>query len=352
MDRMMDAVADEISLHPPANLQAGFAPTRGQGTLVAASLTFASFLARMVWLRLAGRCDLLHLNLTVRGSTIRKLMLAGVARTIGIPYVIHLHGGMYPNYFEAARPRMRRRIIEGFRGATSVIVLGDVWKRFVTANGLAPADRVVVLRNASRSLPLARSREPSDVRILFLGGLTALKGVPQLVDALCRLSDVPGWTAVLAGSGEAAPLIAELAHRGIGDRVSLPGWTEPEATAALLQNADILVLPSFVENLPMAVIEGMAAGHAVVTTPVGGTPEIIRDRETGLLVPPGDVGALADALRLLIADGVLRRQLGDNARAFHREHLDIGPYVRQLARVWRDAARAPPIDQSQPDQQS
>ena len=76
---------------------------------------------------------------------------------------------------------------------------------------------------------------------------------------------------------------------GLVSRVAVPGWVGSDGVERLIANSSILVLPSFVENLPMSVIEGMAAGLAVVATPVGAVEEIIEHEKTGLLIPPGDV---------------------------------------------------------------
>jgi glycosyltransferase involved in cell wall biosynthesis len=112
----------------------------------------------------------------------------------------------------------------------------------------------------------------------------------------------------------------------------------PQGVADLLAQAHILVLPSFDENLPMSVIEGMAHELAIVTTPVGAVEDIIEDGVTGLLVPPGDAKALARALTRLITDTALRKALGRAAGAFHEEHLEIERYVVRLQRIWSETA--------------
>ncbi|TIY10986.1 MAG: glycosyltransferase family 4 protein, partial [Mesorhizobium sp.] len=117
-----------------------------------------------------------------------------------------------------------------------------------------------------------------------------------------------------------------------------PGWVGPDEVASLIASADILVLPSFAENLPVSVIEGMAAGLAVVTTPVGAVEDIITNEESGLLVPPGDVAALTEALTRLVENPALRARLGAAAMAVHRDRLDLAPFVGAICEVWRSVA--------------
>ena len=120
----------------------------------------------------------------------------------------------------------------------------------------------------------------------------------------------------------------------------MPGWVDSVRVEALLRAANILVLPSFAENLPMSVIEALAHGAAVVCTPVGALPDIIEHEKTGLIVKPGDVEGLASALGRLIDDQDLRRRLGENAKALHRAQLDIEVCAERLIAIWSDAVRA------------
>ncbi|BAL79461.1 glycosyl transferase [Bradyrhizobium cosmicum] len=125
---------------------------------------------------------------------------------------------------------------------------------------------------------------------------------------------------------------------GIADRVKVPGWLDAEATKRVLRGSDVFVLPSFAENLPMSILEAFAYGLAVVATPVGAVADVIIDGTNGLLVPTGDVDALASALRRLIVDHRLRVALGVAAKADHASKYEIGVYVPRLIEIWRSAA--------------
>jgi glycosyltransferase involved in cell wall biosynthesis len=331
----MDAVASATASSAALNVR--FCTTRGQGSAVGSILHIARFFAYFVALRALHKCDVLHLNVASRGSTRRKAFLAATARWLNVPYVVHLHGAEYREFFAAARPATRRQVTRLFNRAAQVIVLGTVWRDFVIAENLAFPDRISVLANATPPRRVLERKANPTVRIVFLGVLNERKGVPQLVEALGYLSRLKDWSAVLAGNGSVESTAAALAERGLAGRVTVPGWLDPSAVDALLAEADILVLPSFAENLPMSVIEGMAAGLAIVTTPVGGIPDIIAHGETGLLIAPGDVAALTAALRKLVTSPAERARLGANARHFHKEHLELTSYVMQLEEIWRKA---------------
>jgi glycosyltransferase involved in cell wall biosynthesis len=203
-------------------------------------------------------------------------------------------------------------------------------------------DKTTILPNttASPNGPHRGCADGERIQITFLGHVLPEKGVPQLIEALGKLSARADWSATIAGNGELDRSRSHAQRLAIADRVDIPGWLGPDETAALLRRTDILVLPSFVENLPMVVIEGFAYGLAVVATPVGAVPEVIDHERNGLLVPVGDVEALAGALHRLLEDRELRRSLGEAARLEYAERYEINTYITRLVSTWRKAARS------------
>ncbi|MCO5090848.1 glycosyltransferase family 4 protein [Bosea sp. (in: a-proteobacteria)] len=344
IDRMMAALKQEFERQGIADIDLRFLTSRGSGHVAFSVFHTLGFCLRMLAARLAGRADVVHLNLSVAGSTYRKMAIAACARLLSIPYVLHLHGGEYPLFWKDDDGFLSRRIRSLFEHAAQVIVLGRVWQAFVA--GRAPGVReIAIVPNAAAIPTLAHSGGGDRVHILFLGRLSAGKGVPELCEALSRLRTRADWRATIAGDGDVAGTGASLAALGIAERVALPGWVAPDAVAALIATADILVLPSFVENLPLSVIEGMAAGLAVVATPVGAVEDIVTDGQSGLLVAPGDVGGLTAALERLVDDPPLRARLGAAALAVHRERLALAPFVGAICGIWRSVASRKPPDE-------
>lgn len=347
IDRIMDEVDNRLRAAPKPDLDVRFITTRGQGHIGLSPFLVARFIARLAG-RLTGKGpDVLHINLSSQGSTLRKIAIARAARAFRIPYVIHLHGSGFRPYWDRASPGLSRQIHAMFAHAARTLVLGQVWQDYIGGKVPEIADRLTVLPNATPApADLSHQRIEGEPTILFLGHVGPRKGVPQLVTALAAIADQPGWRAIIAGNGEVDDTRGKLAQLGLKERVTMPGWVGPDEVRDLLRRADILVLPSFEENLPMSVIEGMANGLAVVATPVGATEDIVHDGETGLLVPPGDAEALALALRRLVADRELRERLGASAKAFHSAHLAIDGYVDRLADIWRavgrETTKAPP----------
>lgn len=338
IDRLMGALKLQLERQDSADIDVRFIATRGPGHVGLSVFYTLGFCLRMLAARLAGRADVIHINVASMGSTYRKLVIARCARMLGIPYVLHLHGAEYRSFWRGDGGFLDHRIRSMFEHASRVVVLGRVWRDFIAGRAPGAAGNIVIVPNATETPLLAHVGGGDGIHILFLGRIGERKGVPQLCDALANMKSVGHWRATIAGDGEVEETRARLTELSLADRVQLPGWVGPDQVAALIASADILALPSFAENLPVSVIEGMASGLAVVTTPVGAVEDIVTDEQNGLLVPPGDVAALTKALTRLVEDPALRTRLGEAAKAVHRERLEIAPFAMALQRVWRDAS--------------
>jgi glycosyltransferase involved in cell wall biosynthesis len=291
---------------------------------------FAAFFATLI----RRRPDICHLNISVSGSTLRKGAMAFMCLAIGIPYVLHFHGGPYPAFMNRLPELARSTIRFLFARADRVIVLGEVWRSYVTSNlGVAP-DRVDVIYNAVSGPASPVAQEAMGCNIAYLGRLEDAKGVDVLVNAL-RAPEVArlDWRITLAGEGDHKYELA-LNTPEFRSRVSFPGWLNADAVVQLLSSSKILVLPSRVENLPLTVLEGMAHGLCVVATSVGAIPEVIKHMVNGILVRPGDVDELRAAVVRAVIDQSLRARLGAAARKDFLEHFDAKNYSAKLGAVY------------------
>ncbi|WP_448206186.1 glycosyltransferase family 4 protein [Azospirillum sp. sgz302134] len=303
------------------------------------------------FLRLAGcfalgKGQLLHIHMAEYGSVLRKGLIIALAALFHVPVVLHLHGGRFPKHFANARPLSRWAIRRIMAMTSEVVVLGEYWREWV-ATTFPEVRRVTLLHNAVPGPEAIPERDAAGpVRLLFLGRLIPLKGIDVLLDALA--SDVcrgKPWHLTIAGDGDLETYRGQATALGLGDRVRFTGWLDQQGCGRELVKAHVLVQPSLFEGLPMSVLEAMANGLTIVATPVGSVGDAIADGETGLLVPPGDRAALAEALARVIDGADLRRRLGDGARARFEKQFDIAVYreriieiYRRNARVWLDGA--------------
>lgn len=307
------------------------AESRGQGSAALSPLHAARVAARMTGLRLGGRLALVHLNVAERGSIWRKGVLLAWARLLGVPVLLHLHAAQVLAFHAGLGPVRQRLVAALFRNATRVVVLGEPWRDWTASLGVDPS-RIAVVRNGvpvPEAVPVPR-RPGEPFRLLFLGNLSARKGVPELLAALAR-PELAGVAVhlTLAGGGEAA--FREMAASlGVAGRVTFTGWLNAPGTAARLAQADALVLPSHDEGLPLVILEALALGVPVVSTPVGAIPEVLEDGCTALLVAPGEPAALAAALARLVADDGLRQRLSAAGHALYEREFTLARFAGRL----------------------
>ncbi|HKG95608.1 MAG TPA: glycosyltransferase family 4 protein [Gemmatimonadaceae bacterium] len=267
-------------------------------------------------------------------------VVGGVCSTVlRLPHVITLHGTHYyaerPLRVKALRWAARRsRGIVGVSAATAreisdVLGLGPELVRRID-NGIrfeqASGDAV------RRELDV----RPGELVVTSVGRIYPEKGHAVFVRALgelSRASGLPPWLAAIAGSGPEEERVVALAReQGLDGRLRFLGHRDD--VAGIHAATDVFVLPSLSEGLPLALLEAMFAGAAIVASNVGGVPEAVKDGETALLVPPDDPSALAAAIRRLLENPAERKRLGQAAQRLVRERFDIAPMVDAYERLY------------------
>lgn len=307
--------------------------THGSGTIVRKICIMAAALAAFVPRLLWNRPALIHMHVASGGSFWRKLAFFSLARAARVPVVLHVHGGGFENFYRRSSPWIARPLIRWLlESAAQVFALSERWARFFA--GIAPGARVEVLAN-----PVAAARKdlPGAIpgRISFLGRLTLKKGVFDLLDAFAVAREGHDDAhLVLGGEGQRATVQERARALGIEHRVQLVGWIEGEPKEQLLSSSSIFVLPSYIEGLPVCVLEAMAHGVPVVATAVGGVPDVVSDEVEGLIVPPGDVQALARALRRLLDNPQLGRAMGERGHARAAREYEAPVVCEQLERAY------------------
>ncbi len=179
--------------------------------------------------------------------------------------------------------------------------------------------------------------------------LSSEKGVRYLIEAFGQLRERYGGSVSLriAGDGPERPRLESAIRRmNLESSVELPGWLEHTDVPAFLNQLDVFVMPSIWEGFGVAAAEASASGLPVVATNVYGIPDVVRDGETGLLVPPKDPGALAKAIGRLVEDALLRRKLGAAGRTYVANHYDWTENARQMASIYERMLAGRPARQS------
>ncbi len=293
------------------------------------------------WLALGGTRTIAHIHTCSGLSFFLDGALVVIARLRGVPVVIHVHGGRFDQFLDGlAMPlALFARLVA--RSATRVVVLSEEWRDRLASR--LPGSHLRIVRNG---VPIAERKHEDAiavagrVTVLYLGTLTRKKGVVELLEALAGLPD--HVHCMLVGPEKDPGILKELraqaAEKGLAERLEMPGAVAGPGKAKLFEQADIFVLPSHLEGLPVSMLEAMAAGLPVVATPVGAVPSIIQAGKNGLLVPVGDVPRLRAALLSLVEDPQLRAQLGAAGRQLVEARYSVDRVAGELLDIYREVA--------------
>lgn len=280
--------------------------------------------------------DVLHTHALAAANVLGRV----AARLVAVAVVSHLH---IENPFRpATRPLLRRLDNVTARLCARLVAVSEDTRRAYERQGY-PEGRIEVVYNGVEldgrgAAPDVRSELGIPAEAPLVGEVARLcpvKGQRELIEAL---ASVPRARLVLVGAdlerGGAfqAELERETDRLGIRDRVAFVGCRDD--AAELLGQLDVVALPSWTEGLPLVLLEAMARRRAVVATPVGGTPELVADGETGLLVPPRNPGALAEAIRNLLADPDLRARMGEAGYRRVAERFSADAMCRRVLELY------------------
>ena len=249
---------------------------------------------RLLWDR---NIKIVHIHTAAGGSFDKHAYYAWLARLMGRKVVMHSHASRFKVWYEGLTERHQRRVRKVLARLDRLIVLSASWRDFFVSIGVSP-EKVRILNNITDPADREKvARAPGGpVRLLFLGEIGPRKGVFDLLKAMALLeSATPGRARLEIGGNKNEEALKEaIRSQGLADCVHFNGFVSGELKKELLSRADVFVLPSYNEGLPVSILEAMSYGCAIISTPVGGIPEVVR--ENGILVRPGDVEGIAAAI--------------------------------------------------------
>lgn len=301
---------------------------------------FAAVVAQSVWIIARSKVSdsniVFHLNVSTGGSTLRKWIISVICRATKTPYIVHLHGSKYKKFYLRSGPAVRYIVRQLFSFAKRVIVLGQAWHDYVTAELDVCRSRVAIVANGTPVLKLDRPASyayPDTVRILFSGRISEQKGVPELLAAADLVYEKQrNFELVLMGDSRDEALLTQARSKPY---CTLTGWLTHDEVVRQLQAADIFTLPSHDEGLPMAMIEAMSLALPVIVTTVGAIQDVVENGQEGFLVRPGSVHELKTALETLICDGEARQMMGRRAQLRWGNELEAGQMACRIKNQWQ-----------------
>ncbi|MCM3652932.1 glycosyltransferase family 4 protein [Metabacillus litoralis] len=279
------------------------------------------------------RPKIVHIHMAEKGSFYRKAIILILSKVFQRKVILHIHSASFDEFYNSNE--LQKKFIKFILNkADKLVVLSKQWEEYY--GGIVPKEKIAVLYNGVFSIDKVITRNNPIPVGLFLGRLGQRKGTYDLLQSIKDLKskDIKGKF-YLAGDGEIEEVKKLVTEYHLDEVIEVLGWVNSEQINELLGKVDFLVLPSYNEGLPMAILESMNYGLPIISTYVGGIPEVIINEDNGYLIEPGDINGLASALASLLINQDLRKEMGDKNRVIIRNKFDIENLMSELSTIYQ-----------------
>lgn len=259
--------------------------------------TAASSLTEFLFLlMLDRRIKIVHVHTAAWASFERKSLFIRLAHRLGKKVIIHMHAADFVPYYEQSHHP--KRILGTLLMADKMIVLSRSWYDYFASIGVNE-DKLEILNNiVSGPIHCNVAKDQDKLKLLYLGELSNRKGVFDLLQAVIENKDkYEGKVQIrLGGNGNEDKIAKIIKDNQLDNIVKLEGWVAGKKKIECLNWADVYILPSYNEGLPIGILESMSYSHPIISTTVGGIPEVLHDGINGCLIHPGKPTEIAGAI--------------------------------------------------------
>jgi glycosyltransferase involved in cell wall biosynthesis len=284
---------------------------------------FVSAIIRVLIVCLHQENTIFHIHSSQQGSYLRKSIIAETCLFFKRKVVFHIHGSGFNGFLERSNRYKRNRIIKLLNRVDRVIICSksiiNIYKRYV------PINKISVLYNPYiYTDDIYKVRNNKNVHILFIGRFGKRKGTYDLINTIEDIKD-DGFKLFMFGDGEVKNVNNLIINRQLGNKILVFGWTQYDRIIRFIERADLLVLPSYAEQMPMTIIMAMAKGLPIISTKIAGIVEEVIDGVNGYLINPGDTKTLKEKILILINDKRKRQKMGKKSLAI--AHARFSPKI-------------------------
>jgi glycosyltransferase involved in cell wall biosynthesis len=283
--------------------------------------------------------DLVHIHSSFGASFFRKAVFIFLSRVWKIKQINHIHGADFDSFY-ASSGTLKKSIVKWvYRKPEGTIVLSKDWEDKIAA--IATPSKVFCLNNFAvlpdiQSNSLIDRYVERDNVVLFLGEVGKRKGAYDIPDIVERVAKrIPDVKFIIAGNGDVDAVSQIVSKKGLDKNVSFKGWIGSDQKKSYLLDARVYLLPSYNEGLPMSILEAMGYGLPIISTFVGGIPELVVPGENGFLYQPGDTAGMADGIIELL-NGQQSLALSDNNRRKIERDYSLEVYARKLDHIYAE----------------
>lgn len=265
-----------------------------------------SFVRLAVRMLFDKKIKILHLHTAADGSFWRKAQLVKLGHALHKKVILHVHASRFKDFYNESSTKKRKWIKDVLDKVDVLIVLSESWKKWFTEIGIN-GDKIIILHNITPYPTIIQEAKVQDGKIhfLFLGEIGKRKGVFDILNAISKNRSFfeKKLQLRIGGNRNEKKLLETIKKYELENIVFFEGWVGGEKKIELLNWADLYILPSFNEGLPISILEAMSYGLPIISTPVGGIPEVVKGN--GVLVTPGNIKEIHDAIKKYIDNPLL-----------------------------------------------
>jgi glycosyltransferase involved in cell wall biosynthesis len=286
--------------------------------------------------------SIVHIHVASGASIYRKSLFVFAAKLLNKPVILHAHGGDFHNYYNRQTTIIRWFIRKMFSASAVILVLTEFWKTFFESH--ITKSRVVVLHNGVHADAYKQCfTSPAHINhFLYLGRFETQKGIYDLLDVIDDLVNKNGQKKLrffFGGYGETEKVNQFIQERHLEENVRILGWVNDQQKLEWLGKVETLLLPSYYEGLPMAILEAMAAGKIIISTDVGGIPDLVKNGENGFLFKPADKTALKKHILHVVSNPDDVVNIGEKNMAIIKAEYDLNTIFFYLKSIYDGVVR-------------
>lgn len=314
-------------------------PTYIEGSSIKKIIFFIKSYFKYIVLLLKNKFNIVHIHMSYNGSFYRKFLIVKISKIYKKKVVLHLHGSEFKKFYNSSNSMIKKLIKNIFESSDCVIVLGDEWYKFISQ--VAPKANIKIFNNAVKIPDSNVNWNKERINILFLGVLIKRKGVDDLIEAVNvlekkNLNKNRNLKFIIAGVGKEEEELKEKVKKyNLDYCINFAGWVNGEKKKNLLEEAQVFVLPSYNEGLPMAILESMSYGIPVISTNVGSIEEVVNNNN-GYIIKPGEINDLANAIEDITEDEEKWSEKSNLARKIIYERFNQKIYFKNIKNLYND----------------
>jgi len=316
--------------------QMRFIPTWRLGNKVVKGwYAFQAIVRCFILLLFDSRIKILHIHGAANASFYRKEVFIKMGKRFAKRVIFHQHGADFKDFFKQSKNK--QRIVETINLCDKLIVLAQSWKSFFVEIGVSPK-KIVVLNNIVHPPKENKSKKDNEnLHLLYLGEISYRKGIYDLLNVLKENKEYYKNKINLRIGGNLVDRDIDnfIIENDLSAFVKYEGWVSGMKKSECLEWADVYILPSYNEGLPVAILEAMSYSHPIISTNVGGIPEILYSHENGILIEAGNQEQIRNALIFFVENPEKVHEYGKNA------YLTVQPFFpenvfNELGKIYKN----------------